>query len=133
MDCLTTVRKNNSLVMRKSVFAICKQQKCRSACASTQSVSTLVVHCIDSVISLVSISEISRLASFCGCAGRFESYLVKNPKTGFLMMRLKCTREFSYLKQQQLELRRGIVALLGNLFLCKFSSHLLAHNKVHFS
>ena len=28
------------------------------------------------------------LASLCSCAGRFESYLVANPKTGFLMSRL---------------------------------------------
>ena len=28
------------------------------------------------------------IASLCGCAGRFESYLVANPKTGFLVTRL---------------------------------------------
>ena len=39
-------------------------------------ISTFVVCCLDSIISLDSIAEISRLASFCGCAGRFVSGLV---------------------------------------------------------
>ena len=43
-------------------------------------ISAFVVHCLDSIISLDSIAEISRLASFCGCAGRFVSGLVKTPK-----------------------------------------------------
>ena len=37
-----------------------------------------VVHCLNSIISPDSIAEISRLASFCGCAGRFVSGLVGN-------------------------------------------------------
>ena len=39
-------------------------------------ISAFVVRCLDSIISLDSIAEISRLASFCGCAGRFVSCLV---------------------------------------------------------
>ena len=47
-------------------------------------ISTFVVHCLDSIISLVSISEISSLLdSFGGCIGRSESYLVKNPEDNF--------------------------------------------------
>ena len=47
--------------MRKPVYAICKQQRRRSACASTQSDSAFVVHCLDSIIALVSISKILSL------------------------------------------------------------------------
>ena len=45
-------------------------------------ISTFVVHCLDSIISLVSISEISRQLSSV-TAGRFESYLVANPENRF--------------------------------------------------
>ena len=40
-----------SHVMRKPVFAICKQQRHRSACASA--ISTFVVHCLDQLAKLV--------------------------------------------------------------------------------
>ena len=43
-------------------------------------ISTFVVHCLDSTMPLVSISEISRLASRCSWADLFESYLVENPR-----------------------------------------------------
>ena len=46
-----------SHVMRKPVYAICEQQRCRSACASAQSDQ----HLCCCIISLVSISEISSL------------------------------------------------------------------------
>ena len=47
-------------------------------------ISTFVDRCLESIISLVYISEISSLlASFCGCAGRFVSYLVANPEDKF--------------------------------------------------
>ena len=36
-------------------------------------ISTFIVRCLDSLISLDSIAEISRLSSFCDCAGRFVS------------------------------------------------------------
>ena len=42
-------------------------------------ISTFVVRCLDSIISLDSIAEISKtLDSFCGCAGRFVSSLAGN-------------------------------------------------------
>ena len=51
-----------SHVMRKPVYVICEQQRCRSACASTQSDQHLfAVRCLDSIVSLVSISKISRI------------------------------------------------------------------------
>ena len=43
-------------------------------------ISAFVVRCLNSIISLDSIAEISRLASFCGCAGRFVSGLVGNSR-----------------------------------------------------
>ena len=47
--------------MRKPVYAICEQQRCRSACASAQSDQRFVVRSLDSIIPLVSIFQISRL------------------------------------------------------------------------
>ena len=64
---------NISLVMRRPVYAICEQQRHRSACASN------VVRCIDSIISILAKSKIS----FSSWAGRFESYLVANPENRF--------------------------------------------------
>ena len=47
-------------------------------------ISAFVVCCLDSIIPLVSISEIFKpLGSFCSCAGQFESYLVENPEDRF--------------------------------------------------
>ena len=43
-------------------------------------ISAFVVRCLDSIIPLVSISEMS---SLFGCAGQFVSYLVTNPKDRF--------------------------------------------------
>ena len=50
-----------SLVMRKPVFALCEQQRRRSACASTQSDQRLCFRCLDSIIPLLAIAEISSL------------------------------------------------------------------------
>ena len=50
-----------SHVMRKPVYAICEQQRRRSACASAQSDQHLCFRCLDSIIPLVSISEILSL------------------------------------------------------------------------
>ena len=50
-----------SHVMRKPVYAICEQQRRRSACDPRNLTSTFVVRCLDSIIALVSISEISSL------------------------------------------------------------------------
>ena len=58
-----------SHIMRKPVYAICEQQRCTSACTSAQS--------------SFYIRNFKPLASFCGCAGRFESDLVENPEDRF--------------------------------------------------
>ena len=42
-----------------------------------------VIHCLGSIIPLVSISEIS---SFCGCPGRFVSYLVANSEDRLIFL-----------------------------------------------
>ena len=52
---------NLSNVMRKPVFAICEQQRRRSACASANSDQHLCFRCLNSIISQVSISKISSL------------------------------------------------------------------------
>ena len=54
-------------------------------------ISTFVVRCLDSIIPLVSISEIQSLylASVAAQANLCITWL-QTPKTGFLMMRLKC-------------------------------------------
>ena len=82
-----------SHVMWKPVLAICEQQRCRSACASAQSDQHLCCSLPRQYdISSFYIWNFKPLASCCGCAGRFESYVVENPKTGFLATRLKYGR-----------------------------------------
>ena len=44
-------------------------------------ISDFVVHCLDSIITLVSISKVSSL--YLACAGRFESCLFANPEDRF--------------------------------------------------
>ena len=75
--------------MRKPAFAICEQQRRRSACSSTQSDHAFIVRCLDSIIPLVSISEISRfyLASVAAQAGLCLTWS-QTPKTDFLVTRL---------------------------------------------
>ena len=46
--------------MRKPVYAICEQQRRRSACASAQSDQHLVDRCMDGMIPLFAVAEISR-------------------------------------------------------------------------
>ena len=78
-------------VMRKPVYAICEQQRRITADQSAHShnlISTFIVHCLDSIIPLVSISEISSLylASVAAQAG-LSLLWSQTPKTGFLVMR----------------------------------------------
>ena len=47
--------------MKKVSYVICEQQRCRSACAFAQSDQRLHFHCLDSVMSLVSVTKISSL------------------------------------------------------------------------
>ena len=46
-------------------------------------ISTFVIRCLDSIISLVSLFAISWLTCLCSWAGWFESYLVENPDDRF--------------------------------------------------
>ena len=59
--CITKYPPYLSHVMRKPVYAICDQQRRRSYLASASLISAFVVHCLDSIIPLVSISKISSL------------------------------------------------------------------------
>ena len=80
--------------MKKPVYAICEQQRHISAWASAQSeISTFVVRCLDSIVSLVSISDISRLllASVAEQAG-LNLIWSQTPKTGFLVTRLNINK-----------------------------------------
>ena len=79
-----------SHVMRKPVYAICVQQRRRSVCASAQSDQRLCFRFLDSIIPLLSISEIPSLylASVAEQAGLSLSWS-QTPKTGFLLTRLE--------------------------------------------
>ena len=58
---LNFVAVNMSLLMRKPVYAICKKQSCRSACASWPSlIRAFVIRCLDTILPLLAIAEISR-------------------------------------------------------------------------
>ena len=73
-----------SRIMRKPIYAICEQQRRRSTCASAQSDQRLccsLPRYYNS--SSFYIQNFKPLASVCGCAGRFESYLVGNPEDRF--------------------------------------------------
>ena len=77
-----------SHVMRKPVYAVCEQQRRRSACASAQSDQRLYFRCLDSMIPLVSTSEISslHLVSVAAQAGLCLTWS-QTTKTGFLVTR----------------------------------------------
>ena len=64
-----------SHVMWKPVLAICEH--------SRSLISTFVVRYLDNIIPILAKSKISRLASLCSWAGRFESYLVGNSEDRF--------------------------------------------------
>ena len=69
-----------SHVMRKPVFAVCEQQRCRSACASVQFDQWLCYSLLRKFYtSSFYVRNFKPLHSFCGCAGRFESTLVAKP------------------------------------------------------
>ena len=65
--------------MRKPVYAICEQQRRRSACASAQSEQRLCCSLPKSYnTSSFYIRNFKPLPSFRGCAGQFESTQVAN-------------------------------------------------------
>ena len=43
-------------------------------------ISTFVVRCLESIMSSFYMRNFKSQASFCGCAGQIESYLVENPE-----------------------------------------------------
>ena len=74
--------------MTKPAFAICKQQS-RSSVHPCSLISAIVVSCLDSILPLVSISELSSLylASLAAQTGLCLTWS-QTPKTGFLVTRL---------------------------------------------
>ena len=80
-------------VMVKPVYAICEQQRRRSACASAQSDQRLGCSCLDSIIPLVSISEIASLyLGFVAAQAGLSLPWSQTMKTGFLLTRLNLRR-----------------------------------------
>ena len=78
-----------SYVMRKSAYAICEQQRCRSACVCVQSDQHLCCSLLSYYnTSSFYIQTFKTLTWLCRWAGRFVSYRLQTQKTGFLMMRL---------------------------------------------
>ena len=63
-SCIYALHLNH--IMRKPVYVICEQQRCRSGCTSPQPahlrrlIGTFVVRCLDSIIPLLAIAKISR-------------------------------------------------------------------------
>ena len=70
--------------MRKSVYALCEQQRRRSACICAQSDQRLCCSLLWQYTTYTChIQNFKTLASFCTWAGWFESYLVGNLKDSF--------------------------------------------------
>ena len=73
-----------SHVIRKPVYAICEQQRRRSACASAQSDQRLCCSLPRQYkTSSFNIRNFKPPPSFYGCAGQFVSYVVANPEDRF--------------------------------------------------
>ena len=103
-----------SHIIRKPVYAICEQQRRRSAAHSRSLISTFVFRCLDR--SSFCIRNFKTLASFCSWAvTRFESYLVAIPEHRFSRdeaqyQQKKLFSTWTYLSQL---VRKGILALSG--------------------
>ena len=88
--------------MIKPVYAICEQQRRRSACASAQSDQRLCFRCLDSVLPLVSVTKISSLILvFVAQQASLSLTWSKTPKTGFLMTRIMFTNEHNLIKRSR--------------------------------
>ena len=79
--------------MKKPVYAMCKQQRCRSVCVADHPrslISAFVVRRLDSIIPLLAKSNISRI-QLASVAEQTDLNLTwsQTPKTGFLVTRLK--------------------------------------------
>ena len=70
-----------SCIMRKPVYAICEQKDADQPAHLCSLISIFIIRCLDGIMPLVPISEISSLAlaSFCSCTDWFLPYLVGNP------------------------------------------------------
>ena len=80
-------------------------------------INTFVVHCLDSIISLVSTSNFKLLASLCSWVGRFEPFLIKNPKDRSVMWLISARLLFLFL--QELEQIHKPETLLDQLIMEK--------------
>ena len=66
-------------------------------------VNAFVVRCLDSIIPLLAIIKISRLASFWSWAGRFEFKLVKNPRRQVFLWQGSNVNELKHNKTYRME------------------------------
>ena len=73
--------------MRKCVISYANTKSADQPAHPRSLISAFIARCLDSIIFLDCIAEISRLASFCGCAGRFVSGLVGNSRRHVLSCR----------------------------------------------
>ena len=85
-----------SHVMRKPVYAICEQQRRRSACTFAQCDQRLCCSLPRSyTASSFYVRNFKTLASFWSWAGQFESYLVANPEDRF-------SRDMAHIRKKSL-------------------------------
>ena len=72
--------------MRKPVYVICEQQRRSSDCTSAQSDQRLVVRCLNSTMSLVSVFAIQLLSlAYIADQARLNLTWSETPKPGFLV------------------------------------------------
>ena len=69
--------------MRKCVLCHANSKGADQPVHPRSLISAFVVHCLESILSLDSIAEISRLAGFCGCAGRLCLAWSETPEDTF--------------------------------------------------
>ena len=102
--------------MRTPAFAICKQQRHRSACASTQSDQCPCYWLLrqDNTSSFY-IQNFKPLASFYCCAGQFESYLVGNTDDRF-------SRDEAHIQTTKMQIRLCISILISTFVVCGVDS-----------
>ena len=135
-----------SYVVRKPVYAICDQQRRRSAAHPCSLISAFVVRCLDSIIPRVFISKISSLylASVVAQAGLCLTWW-QTPKIGFLVMRLvfrnkrtlahtvsKCIFLCIHLLGKQQKLRQACAFAQSRQSFCYLHIHTHIHNNNNF-
>ena len=124
LKCFIVTPLEMSLIMRKSAYAICDQQRYRSACASVQSDQHLCCSLPREYnISSFYICNFMTLSSFLSWADRFESYLVKNLEDRFSRdeAQMGVFQNFTLCSQMNCEQH---VTICPHLWVCKMLKRL---------